>query len=156
MLGEHEYFVINRLPSGNYSRSNTVTGRMCVRRPTVAALDGGEWIELKYSEKSMPEQRFTWSQTHSLRHISGAKWPVLEVSPFEDLSGTYDAAFLCACDAAAFRELRGKVVIMKSRDGKVVIGALVNVSEVVNAFYLSMQFTIEQIHWEDYVDDADG
>ena len=156
VLGEHSYYVINRLPSGNYSRSNTVTGRMCVRRPTVTALDGGEWIELKYSEKSMPEQRFTWSRTHSLRHIAGAKWPVLEVSPFEDLSGTYDAAFLCACDAAAFRTLRGKVVIMKSRDGKVVIGALVNVSEVVNAFYLSMQFTIEQIHWEDYVDDADG
>ena len=156
VLGEHSYYVINRLPSGNYSRSNTVTGRLCVRRPTVAPIEGGEWITLKYSEKSMPEQRFTWSRMHSLRHIAGAKWPVLEISPYEDLSGTYDAAFLCACDAAAFRALRGKAVIMKSRDGKVVIGALVNVSEVVNAFYLATQFTIEQIHWEDYVDDANG
>lgn len=156
VLGEHSYAVINRLPSGNYSRSNTVTGRLCVRRPTVAALDGGEWIELKYSEKSMPEQRFTWSRTHSLRHVAGAKWPVLEVSPFEDLSGTYDAAFLCSRAAAKFRALRGEVVIMKSREGKVVIGALVNVSEVVNAFYLSMQFTIEQIAWEDFVDDQNG
>lgn len=156
VLGEHSYYVINRLPSGNYTRSNTVTGRLCVRRPMVAALEGGEWIELKYSEKSMPEQRFTWNRTHSLRHIAGAKWPVLEISPYEDMSGTYDAAFLCAGAAAAFRTLRGKVVIMKSRDGKVVIGALVNVSEVVNVFYLSMQFTIEQIYWEDYVDDADG
>ena len=39
---------------------------------------------------------------------------------------------------------------------KVVIGALVSVSEVVNVFYLSMQFTIEQINWEDFVDDQNS
>ena len=156
VLGEHSYSVINRLPSGNYSRSNTVTGVQSVERPTVAALSGGDWLVLRYTEKSMPEQRFTWSRTHSLRHIAGAAFPVLELSPFEDLSGTYDAAFLSAADAAAFQALRGQVVIIKSREGKVVIGALVNVSEVVNAFYLSMQFTIEQIAWEDFVDDQNG
>ena len=156
VLGEHSYTVINRLPSGNYSRSNIVTGRMAVSLPVAGAIDGDGWIELKYSEKSMPEQRFTWSRTHSLRHIAGAKYPELEISPFEDLSGTYDAAFLSAADAAAFRALRGKVVIIKSREDKVVIGALVSVSEVVNAFYLSMQFTIEQINWEDFVDDQNS
>lgn len=156
VLGEHSYSVISRLPSGNYSRSSTVTGVQSVERPTVAALSGGDWLVLRYTEKSMPEQRFTWSRTHSLRHVAGAAFPVLELSPFEDLSGTYDAAFLSAADAAAFQALRGQVVIIKSREGKVVIGALVNVSEIVNAFYLSMQFTIEQIAWEDFVDDQNG
>lgn len=156
VLGAHEYCVINRLPDGNYSRSSTVQGRMCVRRPMIAPLAGGEWLPLRYSEKSLAEQRFSWSQTHSLRHIAGAKYPVLELSPYEDLSGTYDAAFLSAAGAAAFRTLLGEVVILKSREGKVLIGALTDVSEVVNSFYLAFQFTIEQIHWEDFIDDEDG
>lgn len=155
-LGSHSYYVINRLPSGNYSRSNTVEGRMCTRRPMIALLSGGEWLPLRYSERSMTQQSFTWQKTHSLRHIAGAKFPVLELSPYEDLSGAYDAAFLCAQDAERFYRLRGQVVILKSKGGKVLIGAITSISEVVNTFYQACQFTLEQIQWEDYVDDADG
>lgn len=156
VLGSHSYYVINRLPSGNYSRSNAVDGKMRVRHPLVALLSGGNWLSLKYSERSMTQQSFTWSKTHSLRHIAGSKYPMLELSPYEDLSGDYDAAFLCAKDAERFRQLRGQVVIIKSREGKVLIGAITSISEVVNSFYLACQFTIEQIQWEDYIDDTDG
>lgn len=156
VLGSHSYYVINRLPSGNYSRSNTIDGRMCTRRPLIALLSGGEWLPLRYSERSMTQQSFTWTKTHSLRHIAGATFPLLELSPFEDLSGAYDAAFLCAQDAERFYRLRGQVVILKSKDGKVLIGAITSITAVVNTFYQACQFTIEQIQWEDYVDDADG
>lgn len=155
-LGSHSYYVINRLPSGNYSRSNTVEGKMCTRRPLIALLSGGEWLPLRYSERSMTQQSFTWQKTHSLRHIAGATFPVLELSPYEDLSGAYDAAFLCAQDAERFYRLRGQVVILKSKDGKILIGAITSITSVVNTFYQAAQFTIEQIQWEDYVDDADG
>ena len=104
----------------------------------------------------MTQQSFTWTKTHSLRHIAGATFPLLELSPFEDLSGAYDAAFLCAQDAERFYRLRGQVVILKSKDGKVLIGAITSITSVVNTFYQACQFTLEQIHWEDYVDDADG
>lgn len=155
-LGSHRYYVINRLTSGNYSRSNTVEGKMCTRRPLIALLSGGEWLPLRYSERSMTQQSFTWQKTHSLRHIAGAIFPVLELSPYEDLSGAYDAAFLCAQDAERFYQLRGQVVILKSKDGKILIGAITSITSVVNTFYQAAQFTIEQIQWEDYVDDADG
>lgn len=153
VLGVHEYYVINRLPGGNYDRSNTVSGLLSTERPMIALFSGGAWLSLRYSDRSQAEQRFRWSLTHSLRHISGARFPVLELSPYEDLSGTYDAAFLNAAEAEAFRELLGKIVILKSREGKVLVGALTDYSELVNTFYLSFQFTVEQIHWEDYVDD---
>jgi len=156
VLGAHSYYVINRLPSGNYSRSNTVEGRMCTRRPLIALLSGGEWLPLRYSERSMTQQSFTWTKTHSLRHIAGATFPVLELSPYEDLSGAYDAAFLCAQDAEKFYRMRGQVVILKSKDGKVLIGAITSITSVVNTFYQACQFTLEQIQWEDYVDDANG
>ena len=156
VLGTHSYFVINRLPSGNYSKSNTVTGLLGVERPMIAAFSGGDWIPMKYSERSIAEQRFNWNRTHSLRHIAGAKFPVLEMSPYEDFSGSYDVAFLDAAGAAAFEALLGQVVILKSREGKVVIGALTDASEVVNSFYLAYQFVLEQIHWEDFIDDENG
>lgn len=156
VLGSHSYYVINRLPSGNYSPSNTVEGKMCTRRPLIALLSGGEWLPLRYSERSITQQSFTWQKTHSLRHIAGATFPVLELSPYEDLSGAYDASFLCAQDAERFYRLRGQVVILKSKDGKVLIGAITSITSVVNTFYQAAQFTIEQIQWEDYVDDADG
>ena len=156
VLGSHSYYVINRLPSGNYSRSNTVEGKLCTRRPLIALLSGGEWLPLRYSERSMTQQSFTWTKTHSLRHIAGATFPLLELSPYEDLSGAYDAAFLCAQDAERFYRLRGQVVILKSKDGKVLIGAITSITAVVNTFYQACQFTLEQIQWEDYVDDADG
>lgn len=156
VLGSHSYYVINRLPSGNYSRSNTVQGKMCTRRQLIALLSGGEWLPLRYSERSMTQQSFTWQKTHSLRHIAGATFPLLELSPYEDLSGAYDAAFLCAQDAERFYRLRGQVVILKSKDGKVLIGAITSITSAVNTFYQAAQFTLEQIQWEDYVDDADG
>lgn len=156
VLGAHSYYVINRLPSGNYSRSNTVKGKMCTRRPLIALLSGGEWLPLRYSERSMTQQSFTWQKTHSLRHIAGATFPVLEISPYEDLSGAYDAAFLCPQDAERFYRLLGQVVVLKSKGGKVLIGAITSISEIVNTFYQACQFTLEQIQWEDYVDDSNG
>lgn len=156
VLGAHEYYVINRLQDGNYDRSNTVSGTLSTEQPLIALLSGGAWLPLRYSDRSTAEQRFRWGLTHSLRHMSGARFPVLELSPYEDLSGTYDAAFLDAAGAAAFRELLGRVVILKSREGKVLVGALTDCSEIVNTFYLSFSFTVEQIHWEDYVDDENA
>lgn len=155
-LGSRSYYVINRLANGNYSKSNTVSGVLKTDRPLIAPLQGGDWLPLQYSERSVAEQRFTWSKNHSLRHIAGANYPVLELSPYEDLNGTYDAAFLNRSDALPFQQLLGKIVIIKSREGKVLIGALTDYSEVVNTFYLAFQFTVEQIHWEDYIDDENA
>lgn len=156
VLGQHSYFVINRLPGGNYSLSNTVSGclRSCTTRIALAA--GGAWMELKLSANSMDEQRFTYSRAYSLRHMTGAEYPVLELSPYLEASGSYNTAFTTVEQAQAFEALKGQVVILKSRGGNVVIGALTDLQKKNGTFFIAYDFTIQRCHWEDYLDDANG
>lgn len=156
VLGSHSYYVLNLLPSGYYSRSNTVRGTMksCINR--IAPASGGSWLDLRLSENSDSVQSFGWSQTNSLRHIAGADFPVLELSNFKTLVANYDTAFASVQAAAAFEALRGQVVILKSRGGNVVIGALTQLQKLNGDFYIVYTFELQQIHWEDFVDDTDG
>lgn len=156
VLGEHSWQVINRLPGGMYTASNIVTGLLRSCETVVAAFSGGDWIKLRLSENSASEQRFTFSRTQSLRHMRGAVYPVLELGPYEDGSGSYDTAFEDVPSAAAFETLRGKLVIIKSRGGNVVIGALTNLEKRAKHFFLAYTFTVQRCHWEDFVDDENG
>lgn len=156
VLGEHSWRVINRLPDGNYTASNEISGTLRSCTTQIAPAAGGEWLPLKLSENSMDEQIFNWSRVHSLRHFAGAEFPVLETSPYADLSGTYDTAFACLKQAQAFEALRGRVVILKSRGGTVLIGALTAIRKRAGTFSLAYEFTVRRCHWEDFVDDTDG
>lgn len=156
VLGEHSYQIINRLSSGNYTLSNAVSGELSTPETLIAPAEGGEWIALRLSEDSMQARRFSWSQINTLRHISGAKWPVIELSPYENERGTYDAAFPDAESAKQFTDLRGRVCIIKSKPDKVMIGALTNLEETDGTFYVSYRFTVDRVHWEDYIDDANS
>ena len=71
-------------------------------------------------------------------------------------TATYDCAFKTAQDAAAFERLRGQIVILKSRGGEVVIGPLSAMSKSTGDFYLSYHFSVQQIHWEDMIDETNG
>lgn len=156
VLGQHSYQVVNRLPDGNYTASNEINGclRSCVTQIALAA--GGDWIALRLSENQMNEEQFSYSRTYSLRHISGAEYPVLELSPYLDGSARYNTAFATLPEAQAFEALKGQVVILKSRGGNVVIGALTDLQKRNGEFYIAYEFTIQRCHWEDFVDDADG
>lgn len=154
VLGEHNYCVVNRLAGGYYTRSNYVAGtlRSCVT--ALAPLSGGDWIELAMTEDSETVQEFTWTRTTVLRHVAGAMFPVIEMSPYEDLSGSYSVGFADLDAARAFEALRGQVVIVKSRAGNVVIGCLNVLDKSVRDFFIAFKFTVQRVHVEDYVDDA--
>ena len=156
VLCEHEWQVVNRLADGNYTPSNAVTGicRSCVTR--IAPLEGGDWLALPLSERSNAEQKFLYSRKCSLRHVMGAALPVLELSPFEDGSGSYETAFATVEEFRAFEALQGRVVIIKSRGGRVLIGALTDVSSRMTNFYIAVEFTLQRCHWEDYVNDENA
>lgn len=154
-LGPHSYRVANRLPDGNYSISNSVTGTMISCTAAIAPLAGGDWIELKLSDRSDREESFTWTQSVSLRHYAGATYPVAELSPYADESGAYDAAFADLPSARAFEALRGQPVILKSRGGNVMIGILATLSKRMTEFYISFGWTLQRMHWRDWID-ADG
>lgn len=156
VLGRHSYTVLAELPGGNYIRSDPVEGilKSCVTRIAPAA--GGEWLELLLSENSNSTQVFEWSRGTTLRHYAGAVYPVAEFSPYEDRTATYDCAFKTVQEAAAFETLRGQVVILKSRGGEVIIGPLTAMSKTAGDFYLSYHFSVQQIHWEGFIDDTDS
>lgn len=153
VLGSHSYQVINRLANGNYTPSNIVNGVMRSCTTAISPLNGGEWLELRLSENSYSEQRFSWGRTTISRHVAGSVYPVIEMSEFEDASGSYDVSFPDVDSANAFLALRGQMVILKSRGGKVIIGALTQVEQAYRDFYITFAFTIQRIDWEDSVND---
>lgn len=152
VLGEHTYYAELWYASGNYVRSNTIKGTMCSRETRIALIDyGSQWLELKLSESSDNSQAFSWTRDISLRKMRGAKYPVLELSEFENLSGSYSCAFETAEDARKLEQLKGKVVIIKSRGNQVLIGALTSLSMIPKNFFVTCSFTIQRIEWEDFV-----
>ncbi len=153
VLGEHSYFVLVDLGDGNYTKSNVVSGAMSVSMSYIAAAVNGDWLPLRLSENSVSSQSFTFNRSHSLRHVTAADYPVCEIAQFRDLSGSYDVAFKDAAEAAVLEALFGQIVVVKSRGGSVVIGPLVTLKKLHTDFYLTYSFTVQQIAWEDFVDD---
>ena len=152
MLGEHSWYVELWSSDGYYARSNTVTGTLksCITR--IALFEGGDWVELKLSASSEGLQGFQYSRSASARHVLGTKYPVLELGEFEDLSGSYECAFKDVESAGKLEAMRGKVVILKSRGGRVLIGLLSPLETRYTDFYIACSFTVQAIDWEDYRD----
>ena len=153
-LGEHSYFVVNVLAGGYYTKSNVVTGVMkaCVTVIDTVQNPSG-WMELKLTANDPDEQIFSYTRTSILRHFTGAALPVLELSKYEDGSGVYNVAFKDLADANAFEALKGQVVIVKSRGGNVIIGALTQLQKRMGDFFIVFDFTLQRIYWEDFIND---
>lgn len=149
-LGAHSYFVRQRFANGTYIDSNTVTGTATVEEPQIALLSGGPWVSLRLSERSDSQQTFRYSKIHSLRHITAAEYPYLEMSNYADETGEYDASFVSAEEAKPLLDMRGQVVILKSRGNNVIIGPLAEVRTVYRDFYVSCTFSIQRITWEEF------
>lgn len=154
VLGEHYWHVINRLPNGNYTRSNTVGGTLTSDIPMIAALPAAEWVELPLADQELRAEEFSYNRIHSLRHITGTAYPLLELSPYEDLSANYTTAFKNASDARVLDALKGLPVIIKTKSYGVMIGALTDITKTINGFYLAYQFTVRRILWEDFRDES--
>lgn len=152
-LGEHEYYAELWHNNGNYARSNTVKGCMCTRDILIGLVSGGEWMSIGKSENSMDEQSFSWSQSAATLHVTGSAYPVLELSPYEDEIIGYNCAFTNKADAKKFEQFKGKIVVIKSRRGNVVVGGLTQLTKRETTFYTAYRFTIQRIHWEDFVRD---
>lgn len=157
VLGPHEWFVVNVLPGGYYTKSNVVEGTLESCETVIDTLaNPSGWMALKLSANSDTSQRFSYTRTSTLRHFKGAALPLLEQSSFEDGSGSYDVSFASVQEAMEFEAFKGKVVIIKSRGGSVVIGALNNLEKVTGDFFISYTFTVQRIFWEDFINGQNG
>lgn len=151
VLGIHSYYAELWDANGNYMRTNSITGMMQTNDMVITAASGGEWVKLSLSDNSESTQSFQYTRTAKLRQMLGAKYPVLELSEFESMIGTYECAFKTIEDAAGLEALRGNVVILKSRSGQVIIGGLISMQRIVHNLYVSYSFSLEQIDWEDFM-----
>lgn len=155
-LGSHSYYIRNKLADGNYTQSNTVMVTSEAKGTFISLLNGNEWLEITHSENSASEQMYNYNRRYSLNHYSGAMYPVLELSPFEDFYGQYEFGCKDYATAKAFETFRGKEVIIKSRGDVVMVGAMVSLSSHYGDFIKGYTFSIQRIHVEDYIDDTNA
>ena len=154
VLGTHSYQVIVRINDyyAAYSQEQARGTLKVCGAPRIAPFSGGEWMKLRLSETTRRTEGFSRQRQISLRHFTGAEYPVAEVSPYTDASGSYDCAFENVEDANAFEALFGQVVILKTKANNVVIGVLSGYEKQVNRHYIAYTFTIQRIYWRDYLD----
>lgn len=154
VLGTHSWQVINRLPSGNYTASNTVQGTLCTEGLAVALLSGGEWLELTKSRNPTRQETYSLSQNVSLTHFAGQEYPEAETSPYKTLQGNFDVSWNRdePEQAAAFEAMIGKPVIYKAPSGETMVGILAAMQKNPINFFKAYAATIQRIHWRDFVD----
>ena len=157
VLGYHAWHVINRLPGGYYTASNTVSGTICTEGIAMALLSGGSWIDLTLSANS--DRTMTWnhSQSVAVRQFAGREYPDAETSPYRNTSVSFDVAWAYkdADQAAAFAELVGKPVLLKTPCEGVLVGILSAWQRENTHFYKAYTATIQRINWRDFTDADD-
>lgn len=154
VLGAHEWRVVNRLPGGYYSVSNTVSGTLYACTMAIAPLSGGEWLELKKSTAEYRAAKYTQNQTVSLRQFAGQIYPQAEVSPYKSMRADFDVAWNWneREAAAAFEALIGKTVIFKAPGGECIVGMLSAWNRESAQFYRAYTVTVQRVHWRDYIE----
>lgn len=156
-LGTHDYQVIERLASGDYNASAVLTRTPFVAFPHIAALSGGDWIDLPHRLESQSDPIYSETQETAYNHLSGMPYPTASIGKNQDATGQYSALFLQNEEDAhrRFRALKGKPVILKTADDEVMIGILHAWERASkNQDYTAYQFSIQRIGWEDFIDDT--
>lgn len=165
VLGKHSYYVLQTLPGGYYTKSNTVTAAAQVECPTIEALqidyDPAGYpitfpVELRLSENADREARVTISQEVAYTQYAGDTYPEAEIGEHRTKSIELDVAALMQDKIFArdFEALIGKDVIVKTPAGEVVIGPLPGVNRRDPRMTRSWTFVIRQSNWRDFVDES--
>ena len=154
--GEVEYYVINRLPSGNYSKSRTLERTIKVESPMFALLDGGEWLKIRYSLQSESDPSYTDTQTVTYNQISGDIFPSVSIDEHLNTEISFSAVFLYTDeeDRKRFEGMLGKKIIVKFQDGWCGVCVISSwIKQPKKHYYTAYTFTLHRIEWEDFVDE---
>lgn len=152
-LGAHEYYVLQVLPGGYYTKSNVVTLTGFVNCPAIALLSGGEFLMLELSEDANRTQTITKSGEVAYIQYSGAKYPEAEIGEAESLTVTGDVSFTEAqeADARRFEAMLKRPVIYKTPGALVVVGVLQGFTRRDPRFFKSYSFSVTQMERRDFV-----
>ena len=154
-LGSHEYYVIEKLASGDYNRSNTLTATPDVECPMIALLSGGAWLPLALSTNSERLIQISDEVRTAERFMLGADFPVVTIGRHRSRRVSLDAAWLrSSCQNDEFVALLGKPVILKLPQNGVIIGVLPAYAQSNARFTSGYSYSISQADWRDYIDNA--
>jgi hypothetical protein len=154
-LGSHEYYVIEKLASGDYHRSNTLTATPDVECPMIALLAGGAWLPLALSTNSERLIQISDEVRTAERFMLGANFPVVTIGRHRSRRVSLDAAWLrSSCRNDEFVALLGKPVILKLPHNGVIIGVLPAYAQSSAHFTSDYSYSISQADWRDYIDNA--
>ena len=154
-LGRHDYAVVNRLSSGNYSISETISRKTCVEYLHIETPDGSEAVSVRFRLKGMANPEHQFSRDANLNKLDGHEYPSLTLSNFRSHSVRLSAVFLYTEGNKweKFQRLLGKAVIVKINDGTCCAAIIDSWNRTVDkTYYTAYEFTIRQIDWEDYDD----
>lgn len=155
--GQNSYLVVNKLPSGNYSISGEETGTVQAGGTCIAALAGGNWIQIDYSRADQRDPEFSEEVETAYNHLAGYEFPSAVIGSYQNTSMSFSALFLAEQEPVqkTFRSLFGKQVIMKLRDGSVYVGIIdAWTRKPYRLWYTEYSFTLRRIAYEDYIDDT--
>lgn len=155
VIGSHEYFVIEKLATGYYNKSNTVTAEPDVDCPMIAPLAGGEWLPLALSLDADRVIQISDEISTAERYVLGADYPVVTIGRHRARRVNLDAAWLrSSLSNDAFIALFGKPVILKLPINGVIIGVLPAYAQSNARFASGYTYSISQADWRDFIDDT--
>ena len=139
--------------SSNYRLSNTVTVTASVPCVTLIDLDSGDVLPLPYSASTHRTTGRNLSRGVQSVQLAGRRYPTIERSMHYAETISVACAFREAEDCAALEALVGKMVTVKTPEGKMVSGCLsVLAATADGGFYTTYQFDVEQADVEEVVD----
>lgn len=155
ILGEHSWQVINKLPNGNYSESNIVSGALNTCAISLALLSGGDWLELPKSANELRNIGSIKSQAVSLIQFAGQEYPEVESSPYKTEQLSFDVAFTHdeANNANRFEAMLGLPVICKTPYGDTIVGIITAWDRQNICFYKSYTAIIQRIQWRGFINE---
>lgn len=154
-LGSHEYYVIEKLASGDYNRSNTLTATPDVECPMLALLAGGTWLPLALSTNSERLIQISDEVRTAERFMLGADFPVVTIGRHRSRRVNLDAAWLrSSVRNDEFIALLGKPVILKLPQNGVIIGVLPAYAQSNARFTSGYTYTLAQADWRDFVENS--
>ena len=139
--------------SSNYRLSNAVTVTVSVTCVTLIDLDTGDVLPLPYSASTHRTTGRNLSRGVQSVQLAGRRYPTIERSMHYAETISVACAFREAEDCAALEALVGKMVTVKTPEGKMVSGCLsVLAATADGGFYTTYQFDVEQADVEEVVD----
>lgn len=155
-VGAPTYKMRQVLPGGYYRDSDEVTLSPAIRptAPAIALLSGGDFLTLRLSEMSQRAQSFRRQRQVAYIQYAGATFPEAEIGEHEQLSCSFDAAWLhdASEEAKTFEAMLGKPVILKTPGGELIVGVLDGYDRRDPRFYRAYSCTIQQMEWRDYIE----